>query len=116
MAHFLLEGLTLRHLCDWACWMKANQSVIDWNKFYALCKEFKYDRFIDTLNTIYYRCFNPCCDVTNLVTNSLYADKILENTLYEDSKIYNKGGKWYLENEVWMNIITSGEYEKYYED
>ena len=24
--------------------------------------------------------------------------------------------KWYLENEAWMDNITSGEYEKYYED
>ena len=24
--------------------------------------------------------------------------------------------KWYLENEEWMNNITSGEYERYYQD
>ena len=24
--------------------------------------------------------------------------------------------KWYLDNEEWLNNITSGEYEKYYED
>jgi dTDP-glucose 4,6-dehydratase len=24
--------------------------------------------------------------------------------------------KWYLENEEWMNNVTSGEYEKYYEN
>ncbi|MDO4191593.1 MAG: dTDP-glucose 4,6-dehydratase, partial [Bacteroidales bacterium] len=24
--------------------------------------------------------------------------------------------RWYLDNEVWMNRITSGDYMKYYED
>ena len=27
-----------------------------------------------------------------------------------------KTAKWYLENQEWMNNITSGEYEKYYDE
>lgn len=107
MSHFLLEGLTLRFFCDWACWMKVNQNAINWVEFYERCRYYGYDRFVDAMNAI-------CFDYLGLViTNSdieidrRYSEKVLNNTLYEDSKIYNKvGGKWYSRFGVIRNALT----------
>lgn len=47
-----MEGINLRHFVDWACWIKANQDKIVWTDFYAQCKKFRLDGFVDVLNTI----------------------------------------------------------------
>ena len=96
MSHFLLEGLTLRHFCDWACWMKANQSAIHWPEFYERCKYYGYDRFVDAMNAICVDYLGLVVTNTNIVIDRRYSEKVLDNTLHEDSKIYNKGGgKWH---------------------
>ncbi len=61
--HFLVEGINLRHFCDWTFWLKANQSKVYWNRFYAQCKEYKYDRFVNVLNKIAIKYFG--LEITN---------------------------------------------------
>lgn len=96
MSHFLLEGLTLRHFCDWVCWMKVNQSIINWLEFYERCKYYGYDRFVDAMNAICVDYLGLVITNTNIVIDRRYSEKVLDNTLHEDSKIYNKGGgKWF---------------------
>lgn len=95
MTHFLLEGLSLRAFCDWTCWMKANQSKIDWMLFYARCSYYGFDRFVDAMNAICVDYFGLVITNTQIYIDRTYEDKVLENTLYEDSKLYNKGSKWY---------------------
>ena len=105
MAHFLLEGLTLRHICDWSCWMNANQNKIIWNNFYCRCKYYGFDRFVDALTAISVEYLG--LEITNkeIVINNTYTSKILYNILYENSKLYNKGGKWYSRFGVIRNAI-----------
>ena len=105
MAHFLLEGLTLRHICDWSCWMNANQNKIIWNNFYCRCKYYGFDRFVDALTAISVEYLG--LEITNrdIVINNTYTSKILYNTLYENSKLYNRGGKWYSRFGVIRNAI-----------
>lgn len=96
MSHFLLEGLTLRHFCDWACWMKANQNAINWHEFYERCKYYGYDRFVDAMNAICVDYLGLVITNTDITIDRRYSEKVLDNTLHEDSKIYNKGGgKWF---------------------
>ena len=96
MSHFLLEGLTLRHFCDWACWMKANQNAINWHELYERCRYYGYDRFVDAMNAIGVAYLGLVNTNTDIVIERRYSEKVLDNTLHEDSKIYNKGeGKWF---------------------
>lgn len=95
MTHFLVEGIRLRHFVDWACWMKANQDRINWNDFYTNCKSFRLDGFADVANTIVVKFFGMEFHDKSIFANSPYAEKTIENALYGDSSIYNKGkGRW----------------------
>ena len=50
--HFLIEGITLRHLLDWALFAGTEQNAIDWNYFYGVCGGLGFSRFADTMNAI----------------------------------------------------------------
>ena len=50
--HFLIEGITLRHLLDWALFVGKEQNAIDWNYFYRICDDLGFSRFADTMNAI----------------------------------------------------------------
>lgn len=50
--HFLIEGITLRHLLDWALFAGTEQNAIDWNYFYRVCDDLGFSRFANTMNAI----------------------------------------------------------------
>lgn len=109
MVHFLLEGLMLRHICDWAYWMKANQNKISWSAFYSQCQQ--YDlyglcRFVDAMNAISVDYLG--LEITNkeVAIDRTYSERVLDNTLYEDSKLYSKSGKWYFRYDVIRNAFN----------
>ena len=49
-AHFAAVEIVLRHVVDWAMFIKAHHSAIDWKWLYEVCREHKMDRFLDALN------------------------------------------------------------------
>lgn len=96
LTHFLVEGINLRHFVDWACWIKANQDKIVWTDFYAQCKKFRLDGFVDVLNTIAVKHLGVELHDKMIFANSSYAERTIESALYDDSSIYNRGkGQWY---------------------
>lgn len=96
LTHFLVEGINLRHFVDWACWIKANQDKIVWTDFYALCKKFRLDGFVDVLNTLAVKHLGVELHDKMIFANSSYAERTIESALYDDSSIYNRGkGQWY---------------------
>lgn len=96
LTHFLVEGINLRHFVDWACWMKANQGKLQWTDFYARCKQFRLDGFVDVLNTIATKHLGVELHDKAIFANSPYAERTIMSALYDDSSIYNKGkGRWY---------------------
>lgn len=105
--HFISEGITLRHICDWVCFMKAQEDNIDWDKFYKLCKKYKFDRFVDATNTIAYRYLGFEIHNSNITHESPYAERVMQDILWGDAKIYNKGkGKWYNRFKLISNIYA----------
>lgn len=105
-SHFISEGITLRHFCDWACFMQAEQNNIDWNEFYELSRQFKFDRFVDVSNEIATKYLGLTIENTNIIVESRYTDRILNNTLFDDSKIYCRGkGKWHNRFKLIKNIF-----------
>jgi len=96
LTHFLVEGLNLRHFVDWACWIKANQDKVQWTEFYAECKRFRLDGFVDVLNTIAVKYLGIELHDKAIFADSEYAVKTIESALYDDSFIYNRSkGRWY---------------------
>ena len=93
--HFLVEGISLRHFVDWACWIKANQDKIEWSSFFERCRQFGLDGFALVSNAI-------AEDYLGVVLNKgidkdgTYAEKVILSALNDDSAIYNRGkGRWY---------------------
>ena len=41
---------------------------------------------------------------------------IAEHDHIEGVELFNEYEKWFFENEDWMKNVTSGDYQKYYED
>ena len=96
LTHFLVEGINLRHFVDWACWIKVNQNRIRWSDFYADCKRFRLDGFVDVLNTIAVKYLGVELHDRTIFADSAYAERTLESALYDDSSIYNRDkGRWY---------------------
>ena len=51
-SHFLQEGLTLRHVLDWALFTKKHKEKIFWSDFDAYIEEFGFRKFYDTYNRL----------------------------------------------------------------
>ena len=52
LSHFLFESIKLRHVLDWAFFLKAEHDNVDWNNFWKWCDRMKYTRFVMCLNHI----------------------------------------------------------------
>lgn len=52
LSHFLFESIKLRHVLDWAFFVKAEHKHIDWDNFWQWCERMKYTRFVMCLNYI----------------------------------------------------------------
>jgi len=89
--HFLTEGLRLKQLLDWAMFLKAHQDTLDWNSYYAFCERYHLRRFTDALTAICCRQLGIGINNDQIVAESPYANKILQNILYGDDYIYCKG-------------------------
>lgn len=50
--HFAVEKITLRHILDWALFVKANASKIDWDFVYGFAKDSGCTPFLNCLNGI----------------------------------------------------------------
>lgn len=106
-SHFISEGITLRHICDWACFMSAEQKTIDWEEFYQLCEKYKFDRFVDVSNAIITRLLGVEILNESIVCESPYLDKVLHDILYEDAKVFNQGkDKWKKRAKLISNIYA----------
>ena len=106
LTHFLVEGINLRHFVDWACWIKVNQDRIRWSDFYADCRRFRLDGFVDVLNTIAVKYLGVELHDQTIFADSAYAERTLESALYDDSSIYNRDkGRWYERFHVIGNAV-----------
>lgn len=52
LSHFLFESIKLRHVLDWAFFVKAEHDNVDWSNFWKWCDRMKYTRFVMCMNYI----------------------------------------------------------------
>lgn len=91
MTHFLVEGIKLRHILDWALLLKAEQDNINWEEFYRWADRMHLVRFADAMTAISVEHFG--LQVTNpaIHTTSPYAELILRDTISNSDGLFNKG-------------------------
>ncbi len=91
MTHFLYEGITLRHIMDWALLLKTEQNNIDWKKVYEWCEKLNMVVFLNTLNSIVEEFFGVEINNPSIITNPKYSYRLLHSVLYENNSVYNRG-------------------------
>lgn len=95
MSHFLYESIKVRHVMDWALFLKKEQDNVDWDSFWQWCKRMHYTRFVQCLN---YICVHQlglqirAFAVEESDTIKQLAVRVLQDILEGDS-LYTKGYK-----------------------
>lgn len=106
LIHFLMEGIRIRHVCDWACFVAAEQERVDWQEFYELCDAYHLRRFADALTAISVKYLGLRVTSPAVVTESPYAVRILDSILDDDSSVFNRGkGKWWSRTKMLSNVF-----------
>lgn len=95
--HFLYESVKVRHLLDWALFMKAEQENVDWDLFWTWCDKMHFTRFVQCLHIIceHYmdlRLPQHPGQTKEMPSSSLdeLANRVLADILTGDN-VYNKG-------------------------
>ena len=116
-AHFVSEGLRLKQILDWAMFLKAHQSDVDWGSFYGFCERNHLTRFADAMNHIAANYIGVQIANPVIVKDSPYAERILENALYEEDYVFGSGdGSWHNRWHLVRNLFHyRWKYEEIYE-
>ena len=119
-AHFVSEGLRLKQLLDWAMLLEKHQDDVDWKRFYAFCERCHLKRFADAATTICVKYLNVNLNdnLNGCYKESPYADKILDNALYDDDYVFASGeGSWHNRWHLVKNLFRyRWKYEEIYEE
>lgn len=91
MTHFLVEGIKLRHILDWALLLKAEQNNINWKEFYFWADKMHLTRFADAMTAISVEHLGLQITNNAIHTSSPYAERILRDTIENSKGIHNKG-------------------------
>ncbi len=94
-AHFLSEGISLRHIIDWGLLIQKEQNNIKWTDFYAMCKKLHYTRFVNAITAIAVDYLGITLTNSSIEIDRSYSDKILYSILRDNDKVHSSGeGKW----------------------
>lgn len=95
MSHFLYESIKIRHVMDWALFLKAEQDHVDWVGFWRWCDRMHYTRFVQCVN---YICVHQlglqihAFAVREDETIKRLSTRVLRD-IFEGDSLYNKGYK-----------------------
>ena len=105
--HFLSEGLRLKQIIDWAMFIQAEQHNIDWKDFYVFCERYHLRRFADAMTAMAVKYFGVVITEEAVTTQSVFAEKIMNSSLYDDDYIFNSGkGRWHNRWHIIKNMLT----------
>ena len=114
MNHFLYESIKVRHLLDWALFLKTQQNEVDWKSFWLWCDKMHYTRFVICLN---YLCEEYLgVEVSQKIKSTENAEKFQLKSLSErmlndmfmgDSVYATKKTKFKLRLDLAKNFIVS---------
>ena len=107
LGHFLYEGIRLRHLCDWTCFVNAERESVDWDEFNRRCEQVGASRFVAALNAVCVMYLGLDLSGTGLVRDDLFASRILIDTLDGGRRISGMSSLWRQRVAKIRNIIAS---------
>lgn len=108
LTHFLSEGIRLRHLLDWALFLKAEQSKLDWVRFYELCEEHDMRAFVDCMTALAVEVCGVKVENSAITAVSPYAERVLDSIINEDNAVFSqKVGAWRKRVMLVQNIFAS---------
>lgn len=94
MTHFLVEGIKLRHICDWAVLLHHEQRNIDWQNFYQWTNKLHYTRFANTITSIANAYLGLGIENASVKQEEKYVDLVLDD-IFRSNSLFNKGyGIW----------------------
>lgn len=93
LLHFLTEGISLRHLCDWALFVDRQGEQVDWPEFRRVAAEHGLLRFAGVMTRLAVRLLGVKEDVfpVDAALDPL-ADRVLSNMLYERRHLNDTAG------------------------
>lgn len=93
--HFLVEdGISLRHICDWAMFLKRVRDDLDWDAFITVCKYYGLDRFAFSMTRLAgYICGNDGNPLGTIEDIALRPEdsRLLDDVLSNSTKIKYEG-------------------------
>lgn len=103
LKHFIGEGgVRLRHLADWAMFLKAEQENVDWAQFRFWAERMHLSRFADAMTALAVNCLGLEVTAAGLTSESRYADLVLADMLHP-SEPSLRGGESLLR--VRLNLV-----------
>lgn len=89
--HFTSEGLRMKQVLDWAMFLNSHQEDVDWDAYNDFCNRYKLDKFAAEMNYIAVHFLGIAVRTDCLLMDGTYAEKLLQNTLYDDDYLFNSG-------------------------
>lgn len=118
LSHFLFETIRLRHLMDWALFLKGEQNNIDWTEFWSWCDRMRFTEFVSCLNALCVKYLNLALrdSATSRITAA--TDRLSERLfgdIIDGETLYNKGhSAWQARAGLVVNFFRSSwKYRKF---
>lgn len=108
MVHFLYEGIKIRHILDWACFIKSEKDNIDWDTVWYWCKVLHLGNFVNLLNAAVNKYIGIDLD-GDVGQNNSNVERFMRSILYDDTAVYNNkySSIWHQRYAIVKNMITS---------
>ncbi|MBR6655377.1 MAG: nucleotidyltransferase family protein [Alistipes sp.] len=108
LIHFLSEGIHLRHILDWALFLKAEQENLDWERFYALCEKYEMRAFVDCSTALAVEIFGIEIKSPMVVAHSPYTERVLSSVLNDNNSVFSQNvGAWTKRKMLIKNLFAS---------
>lgn len=108
LSHFLSEGIRLRHLLDWALFLKSEQKNLDWERFYEVCEEYHLREFVDCMTALAVDVCGVKLENDAITAASPYAERVLDSIINEDNAVFSQNvGAWRKRMLLVKNIFIS---------
>ena len=104
--HFLTEGLRMKQILDWSMFLKAEQDKVDWAAFNDFCERYQLNQFAAVMNYIATTYLGIEFKYEGIITNGIYAERIIQSTLYDDDYLFNSGrSNWQVRWQLVKNML-----------
>lgn len=105
--HFLYEGIRLRHMCDWVCFVNDERANVDWAEFNRRCEQVGASRFVAALNAVCVSYLGLDLSGTGLACDDRYASRMLMDTLDGGRRISGMSNLWQQRMAKVRNMVDS---------